>query len=263
MILRENLGRLWRRIQTYKNLMVLTIALNVLVASSGLVASYLLWTGAFQLSNEILSQNQKQTELLKLSETLLQIPDLDPKKTLTRESALKELRAWENLFAQARTLGLKSANNPPDDYFLNAEKGRSWKAEVKAEVAGLTKAHQAKVLNLAQREDRMTSAVLWIMALTLVFGVALPLILFSLILNSLRRAQKALAETAKEIVQDWSRSLSRYGDDPFKNAHFWIEAILIVSEQVGQQSRHPAAQLSAELSHLVREELHKAKNKAA
>lgn len=262
-MIQENLGRLWRRIQTYRYLLVMTIALNVLTATSGLVCGIYFWKGSFQLSDQIISQEENKSALLSIQKNINELKALPNVKRPSRTEALAELRLWENLRLRTENLNFDAAKNFPEEYFTDSKAGAKWLSELSVEINKQLESQRTEILKMAHRETALRSALLWILGLTLFFGVIVPMFVLGLLMKALRTAQNALTTTAKEIVHDWSVALNRYGEEPFKNAHFWVEAMLIITEQLGEQSRHPAAQLSAELSHLVRSELHKNQKDAA
>jgi len=265
-MIQEQLGFVWRRLLALKYLMVLTVAFNVFTASSGLIAGYFFWRGTFSLSSEIINHTTDANHFKKALELIEDLKKIKPGQgPISRAQAVRELQSWESLRLRLENLNL-GATAPlpelPQDYFTNSVRASYFLQELKAILKQKVSQQEANILALAQRESALVKAVIWIGALTLVFGVAIPLIIFSLTLKALRQGRKALTKAAQDIVADWSKTLSRYGEDPFRNAHFWIEALLILTEQIGAQSRHPAALLSAELSHLVRHELERTKKAA-
>lgn len=262
-MIHEGLGIIWKRIVALKYLMVLTIGFNVLAAVSGVVCSVLMWNGTFQLSEKVVSLSEKQNRISDVLSLSRGLSNSSITNKMTREEAFKEMQSWERLRLETLAINLNSASTYPNDYFTNAARAQAWLEKLNAEASALLVEYRTEIMTLAQRERVLTTAVMWIAAATLIFGVAVPLILLSLMLRALRMAQKSLTNAAKDIVKNWSTALNRYGEDPFRNGHFWIEALLIITEQIGAQSRHPAAMLSAELSHLVREELQRNRTPAA
>jgi hypothetical protein len=262
-MIQEGLGIVWRRILKLKQLLFAAILINVLAATSGIICSIFMWKGTFDLSEKVVDLHSQQSRLHEVASLATSLDLLPHPGKVSREDAFKEMQSWERLRSEVKDLELKSAKHFPNDYFVSGERAKFWLSTVKQEIQSNLNQHESQIVQLAHREHQLTRAVIWLAAITLIFGVAIPMIAIALILKALRVAQRTLTTAAKEIVQDWSTALNRYGEEPFKNAQFWVEAVLILTEQFGSQSRHPAAVLGAELSHLVRHELHKSKSTAA
>ena len=262
-MIQQRLGHIWKRILMYKYLMVLTLAFNVFTALSGAVCSYLVWNGAFELSSEITKQESQIQKLAEFEKTLEAVPALNMKKKLSRMEALAEIQAWEKLRAKAEVMDFASYEKLPPDYLVNPVASQAWLTTVREELDSKRKDSSAAILMMAKREDKLSSALMWLGSLTIIFGIAIPMIVFSLLAKALRAAQIALSESARDIVHSWSKALDKHGDDPFKNPKFWMEVLLIFGEQMGHHSRHPAFAITSELSYLVREELHKSDKEAA
>ena len=262
-MIQARLGSLWKRIMFYKYLMILTLAFNVFTALSGAICSYLVWNGAFELSSQIAKQETETQKLTEFESMLLTVPQINEKKKISRQQALTEIQAWEKLRARAESLNFAAYDQLPPDYLFNGMAAQSWLSQLQMELDQRRQTNSQSLLKMAKREDQLSSALMWLGSLTLIFGIAIPMIVFSLLAKAMRQAQKALSEAARDIVRSWSKALDKHGDDPFKNPHFWMEVLLIFGEQMGHHSRHPAFALTSELSYLVREELHKSGKEAA
>lgn len=121
--------------------------------------------------------------------------------------------------------------------------------------------HRASIYSemesLVSRFTTSTRILIWIGALTFLFGIAFPLLVLSLMGKLINQARLELQEAAKNVAREWTQAINQHGDKAFLNVEFWAEALLITGTQLGRYSSHPLAQLGGELSYLVRMEIHK------
>ena len=110
--------------------------------------------------------------------------------------------------------------------------------------------------DVAHREE-----LIWIGALTFVFGVLLPGFVSYLLGKALRNAQKMFIQAARDLISDWRLAVDKGGPDPFKNMQFWVEVLLIVGSHLGRQIDHPLVQIGGDLAGLVQHELRLARDK--
>ncbi len=263
-MIRENLSTLWRRIRFYKRLLVVSMVAATLTVVTGVVTAYLLYAGAFRLTEKLRDYAGVQQHMQTVADEAAALLNVEASpRTGALSQTMVDIRKWERLIAKADEAGLTAKLPAPTDYFSNAVGAKAWLQDVREQALTAKDAQLRNIQSLAEREGALRDAVIWIGALTVLFGVALPLLCIGFLTKALRKAQTALTEAARQLVQDWSRVMDRYGEAPFQNAHFWIETTLVLTERLGVELKHPMGHLAADLAGLVREELSRTKKTAA
>jgi hypothetical protein len=105
--------------------------------------------------------------------------------------------------------------------------------------------------------------LIYIGALTFLFGILLPGLISYLLFKALKTAQRLFIESVRSLVADWRQAVESGGPEPFKNMQFWVETLLILSHHLGRQVDHPLVQIGGDLAGLIQHELKIARNKNA
>lgn len=91
---------------------------------------------------------------------------------------------------------------------------------------------------------------------TLIFGVVLPLYVFSLLTKLMQELREKTQALVTEAVAQWVSSFKEFeGQDPLQNPKFWVNMALLMFETVGDHSKHPGLQALAEFAPLLRREI--------
>lgn len=117
--------------------------------------------------------------------------------------------------------------------------------------------------SLAAREQTLTYGLIGASLLTIAVGFIFPALMLRKLIKSLRNLEMQLRESIRSAVHDFTHSLEQYGDEPFQNANYWVEAVMIAIQFFARSSHNPSLLLVSDLLELTREEMAYAKAKNA
>jgi len=111
------------------------------------------------------------------------------------------------------------------------------------------------------KTEQVTSLSLVVVGFgTLVFGIALPIVIIDRLLETINVMRKQTEESVAKFVAGWIENYKR-NEDPIRDAHFWINVALLTAELVTENSRHPVGRLISEFAPLMKAELSKSSKK--
>ncbi len=116
---------------------------------------------------------------------------------------------------------------------------------------------------LAEREQILTYGVIFTGLLTFVVGILIPSLVITKLVRTLKKLENQLRDTIREAVHDFTHTIQEYGSEPFVNANYWVEVVLIVLQYFARSSRHPSLLLAVDLVDLTRLEMAIARQKQA
>ncbi len=240
----DGISSKWR---FYRNTLVTCFFINVLVVISGMCLAVDHWHTALKQSD---SQDQLFAHLVSADKLDAAIENLK----LGKKDATNDFENWSEIKIQLIEM---NAAPLPLEVMNSTEAKAAYLSSLETEMRA-KKAKWMKDWRGSQSHDaHVVRLIIIVSALSLLFGLLLPLYCFTRILRILVRTKDDLQKAAQNIVAEWLKAAHRFGEDPFRNIEFWLHIVLIAASYLGESSRHPAAQVAGELAHLVRRELKK------
>lgn len=246
-----------KKLRFYKNAFVLCIFLNVLSVTFGVVFGAYYFnlvlstsSAADQITFQINHTEKIDSQLNKIKDFL----ELKSKALTTRENMLEELTLWQELEGL-----LAQANQPAID--KKNLKNRETSIEYLSQLTNKNRETRAQLFTdwdgLRSKQNRPLLLFVVVAAITLFFGLFLPLYFLRQIALQIQKLKTDLHRAAQDITREWMHALTQFGDQPFKNLDFWLHIILLGASYLGKTSSHPGLQLASELARLIRVELQK------
>lgn len=258
-MIKDHLFSLSRKIQWYKRILVSLFALNVFSIVAGFVIGLGYIKGSFNYA-QIATKKIEEIQRLDTLENNFRQIEIST-KIVSKSDELRYFQKWQKLISESAPYGIGAdwemamLDEPSKKEWINnsVDKIKNIKQQTYSEIS--------KSLTTQTKERRL---ILLISALTVIFGILLPLILSWFLTKAISRAQSMLIQASREFVKDWRLAIEKGGPEPFKNQQFWIEALLILSHHLGEQIDHPLFKIGGDLAGLVQSELKLArKNDAA
>jgi hypothetical protein len=256
-MIQNNLEHLWRKIVFIKGVLIVTCAATVFSIVSGAVVGVALWRGAFDLSRHIRQQAEADRTVFQVQKGLEGLGG----SLNGSPGGIAAVRAWDGANEGLRSLGIIDQASD-DSVFAAAARRQAWVSEMTQRLNEHRNQRLDQTLQLANRESLLRKLVVWTAVLTVLFGFCVPVMALTGLLWLLRKAQKQLVATARELVSDFVAKVDAHSvdgngapRDPFRHPRFWLEVVLLATTHVGRQSRHPLWILSSELALLVQTEL--------
>lgn len=245
MITIDGLTSKWR---FYRNTLVACFFINVLVVITGMCLAVDHWHTALKGSG---SQEQLFSRLESADKLEVAVQNL---KSPSKKDATSEFLNWSEIKIQLMEIGAPAL---PLEVMNSSEARAAYLAGLETDIRSKKMTWMKEWRQTQSRDAHVVRLIIIISALSLIFGLLLPLYCFHRISRILVRTKDDLQKAAQNIVAEWLKAAHRFGEDPFRNIEFWLHIVLIAAAYIGESSRHPAAQVAAELAHLVRRELKK------
>lgn len=248
-----------KKVQLLKRALQTLLAVNVLVLTSGAVAT-VSYFGSVHFMKVLTQQNTDRMQRLSaMRSDLLALSFQEPGKKIEYkhirhlESLRLKLQEWPDsgLAQIALPETLEQASLSPAlitsiDERISTEQDRL----------------RAQLVEGSQKLGSLAWQLGVIGALTLVFGMILPLILFKYLSNEVAVTRVKVEERVSHWIAQWFETHAKHGDKPLQDPTFWLKIILLTVESLAPQSRHPIAQFLGEFAPTLRREIEAERSRA-
>lgn len=249
----------------YRRSLMVFLALNIfsVVVALLLAAKYFGSQKNFgekqrELYSQITSAEESLKDLRKIQATLKGRTRLEVKTLQDEKLILDSLSAWQKIREKATVLKL----DWPKDFspLIDTSENRTLLAEMTVQLEECQALRlKALAVSLGKYESNVRQLILAGL-MTLMFGFIFPSLFIYLIGRALNRVRVEMQKAALEFIRGFNENRSAYGADAFKNVEFWLQILLLMSEQARYLSGHPVALMTSEISYVIRQELKKSQN---
>jgi len=240
-----------KKIQLYKKLLIVFMALNVFSMALGLVFTAQYFTSQKKIQSES-NQITQQYQIINQVEKLYSIKKPEELFIPNSKMYIKLNQYFSKDYKQ------DDFNKKYQAYFKRLEpnlKVYDWEK--------LKVFNESYKLQILERQTALVTLSSqtqknWISIglLTLIFGIILPITLLSLISRLIYKVQKALYAKTTDWLKDLRQEKWK-NKKAFQSPEFWMKVSLISIEHWAKYGQHPVLQFSSELSGIIKDELNK------
>lgn len=263
------LDRFLSQWQRYKTAMVVFLSLNVF----SVTCAFVLGINFFSVKKDLGERHSASLQnIMKADKALVALDqllhDIQSRTKLEIRSAEDERRVLALLarWQEARDLAnqvLPQAIQLQTAVLIFNSENQSLIGQMRASLLSVKESEWQNLnTSLHKYNDRM-KLLITTGAITLIFGIILPLTILYLMGRAVNRLRIELQNTALEFIKTWAETKAGFGEEAFKNVEFWLQVLLLIGQNTSRVSTHPLAVIAGELAYLVRLELQRKNNAQA
>ena len=257
-----HIDALFRKWTFYKRCLVTAVVLNVFSVSTSLVLGIYFFTQKSDLGveqemnlSQVNSIDQIREEIQMITNSQAIIVKKNWLSPENQKNLFSTIEKWHGIKAQLQNLAITAESVEFSDALGLEPYSASRMAELDIKLKTL---REQKLLSLKQNLNRfydLSSVLIWVGALTVVFGFILPLLTIYALSRTVNHIRQELQKAVFDFIKDFTKTKLGFGDEAFKNPEFWLQILLLASQSASHFSSHPAVHILGETAQIIRLEL--------
>jgi hypothetical protein len=244
-----------KKIQILKRGLIALVCINIVVLSTSLFATYNYFSLKIKLEDEWTQKQDRISQIQGVETNLLKLSLRQPKNA---EEQYEYRRDSDRL--REELLDISSTSHQRVSFVVDPKATKitpDESQEIASLLGDLKQKDQLALRELLTNSMKASSQAAIAGALTVLFGIFLPMLISFFMTRALLEAKRSYEEMVAQWIAKYMYEWQQSGDKPFQNPLFWANMMIVTVEIFGRQSRHPAMQIISELAPLIKKEMNK------